>query len=152
MTCGARKWCNYVSLRPTNRPRRNHRRSHPAEPRARARHAPAQTAHARSVAGAEPHLRRISEVIRRGPEAGERALAAAGAVVRRSLDTLPYKFNQDPVLRPADGSGFETWARYFVDISSIFQREERRPEPRRESNRNARAWPRLRPVNRRQQV
>src|SRR5258705_14000146 len=122
MTCGARKWCNYVSLRPTNRPRRNHRRSHPTQPRARARYAPAQTAHARQVAGAEPHFHRISEVIRRGPEAGERALAAAGEVVRRSLDKQHDKFNQDAVLRgPARQSRFETWARtfprHFLDIS-----------------------------------
>src|SRR5580704_2825482 len=71
----------YVSLRSDYRAGRIDRRRNLAEPGARARHDPAQAPFHRQGAGAEPPVRRVSEVFRGDAEAGERDSAAADFLV-----------------------------------------------------------------------
>src|ERR1700732_4902799 len=72
---------SHVSLRSQYRAGRTDRRRNPAEPGACARHDPAQASLDGQGAGAEPVVRRVSEVLRRNAKAGERNSAAVDFLV-----------------------------------------------------------------------
>src|SRR3977135_1311707 len=71
----------YVSLRSKYCPGSTDRRANPTQPRACARHDVAQEVVRGQVAGNEPAVCGVSEILRRGAEAGERDSQAVGFLV-----------------------------------------------------------------------